>query len=534
MDADVLIVGYGPVGQLLALRLGQAGHRVIVVERWPTLFHSPRAVHYDHEIARIFQSVGLGRQMQAISHTADVVKFTGAQGQLLFEENVGGPSQSGWPFANGFAQPELEAVLDAGVGMLPNVTVLRGWEAYAVIQDAAGVDLSVRSGAPRAHGWVPDGKTKTLRAQFVVGTDGANSFIRGQLETGFTDLGFAYDWLVVNVKWKPGHAQDFGIQNMCDPKRPTSVVPGGPGRRRWEFMLVPGDVHADMGKAETSWKLLEPWDVTPENAILERHAIYTFRAAWANDWRHGRLLVAGDAAHLMPPFMGQGMCSGMRDAMTLSWQLGMVLAGTQPPAFLDNYTQERLAHVQQFIHGSVRAGHMVCVVDPEAAARRDAGILASSAARGHAPPRPPPSRLGAGVTMDGNAHAGLLAYQGIVEKDGRSGLFDDVVGGGFSLIGVDDDPAVHLDEENLRFLQTIGAHVVHVSQDAPVRDVAAGYATWFDRHGISAMLSRPDFYQYAATDAPARDLNAIVDSLRQKLGGATKRIAMLDGVSQTA
>ena len=162
------------------------------------------------------------------------------------------------------------------------------------------------------------GQTETVKARYVVGCDGANSFVREHMGTGLTDLGFFYDWLILDVipheerEWRP-----FNLQ-MCDPRRPTTVVSGGPGRRRWEFMRLPGETIEELNTEQTAWRLLAPWDLTPGNADLERHTVYTFQARWADRWRNGRILIAGDAAHLMPPFAGQGMCSGVRDAANLA------------------------------------------------------------------------------------------------------------------------------------------------------------------------------------------------------------------------
>ena len=168
-------------------------------------------------------------------------------------------------------------------------------------------------------------KKYQVTAQYVVGCDGANSFVRENIEHTITDLGFVSDWLVVDIipqverEWTPMNLQ------VCDPARPTTVVSGGPGRRRWEFMALPGETKEDLNKEEVAWKLLEPWDITPANSILERHAVYTFKAQWVDEWRKGRVILAGDAAHLTPPFMGQGMCAGLRDAKNLAWKLDLIL-----------------------------------------------------------------------------------------------------------------------------------------------------------------------------------------------------------------
>lgn len=530
---DVAIVGYGPVGQLLALLLARRGHRIAAIERWPEPFALPRAVHYDHEVARIFQAAGVVDEMQAISGTADEVEFLGAQRQLLFKFKVSGTSQSGWPFANGFAQPDLEKVLDTAVKSCPNVTLMRGWEATDVQQSDSEAVVELRRTSPvSGEGEHERDAIRSVHAKFVIGADGANSFVQRKMDNKFVDLGFAFDWLVVNLRWKPGNERDFGIQNICDPARPTSVVPGGPGRRRWEFMLLPGETAEEMNREEVAWDLLSPWGVSAENSVLERHAVYTFRAGWADRWRDGRLLLAGDSAHLMPPFMGQGMCSGMRDAMTLSWQLDLVLRGAQPPTLLESYGSERLDHVRALIFGSVEHGKLICMSDPVAAAERDARMEAANSNPALAPPPPPPPRLGAGIVMDGNSHGGLLSFQGIVEANGTRGLFDDVIGRGFVLIGTAINPETCLSPTNRQFLDSIGAIVAHVSPLGPVHDIDDGYAEWFAANGYVAALVRPDFYLFGAA-VTAAAVNDLVDALRTKLDTASG-IALVDAVSQNA
>ena len=176
---------------------------------------------------------------------------------------------------------------------------------------------------------MPTGEEREVTAAYVIGCDGANSLVRERMGTPLEDLGFAFDWLIADtIPRDPGLLAGVNLQ-QCDPARPTTLVSGGPGRRRWEWMLLPGESPEQVEDREFVWELLARSGVGRDEVTLERHTIYTFRARWAERWREGRMLLAGDAAHLMPPFAGQGMCSGIRDALTLSWHLDLVLQGTR-------------------------------------------------------------------------------------------------------------------------------------------------------------------------------------------------------------
>src|SRR5207247_4244221 len=363
---DVAIVGYGPVGQTLAILLGQRGWKVGVFEKQPAAYPLPRAVHFDHEVARILQAAGLGEELPRLTEPADTYEWRNAAGETLLVIRSRGTSLSGWPEANMFAQPELERALDARVRALPSVEVHRAAEVVDI-----GPALVVAS---------PAGDRHEIGARWIVGCDGANSFVRRHLGSAVTDLGFFFDWLIVDVVprerrvWTPINWQ------LCDPLRPTTVVSGGPGRRRWEFMRLPGESVADLDSEATAWRLLAPWGMTPDTASLERHALYTFQARWVDQWRKGRLLIAGDAAHQMPPFAGQGMCSGLRDAANLGWKLDLVLTGRADQRILDSYGPERAEHVRHFIDASMALGSVICVTDPAAADQRDAAMRADLAA----------------------------------------------------------------------------------------------------------------------------------------------------------
>lgn len=526
---DVAIVGYGPVGQMLALLLGQKGYHVLVVERWPDRYPLPRAVHYDHEVARIIQAAGISAALASVIEHPDFYEWRNAQGEILLSLDQRGIGSSGWPESTMFTQPALEAIMDAQVATLPDVHLLRGWEAFQAEQFVDHVELTIQkknSGGEEAS--VPTTETLTLQARYLIGADGANSFVLQQMDTSISDLGFLFDWLVVDVipheerQWSPLCWQ------LCDPVRPTTLVSGGKGRRRWEFMRLEGESIEDLNRPEAAWHLLAPWQITPQNATLERHAVYTFRARWADNWQQGRFLLVGDAAHLMPPFAGQGLGVGMRDVMNLLWKLDLVLSGRAADQILASYTSERLPNVQQFINYSVELGGIICVTDPEAAAQRDALLLVMREQPELAPPPPELPRLGPGILHQGDPLAGQLFLQGEVSIDGKSGLFDDVVGRGFCLFSIAGDPQTTLSAQTHKRFTSIGGLVVSLINDAPtpildttyVIDINGTYHDWFTEHACSVVLTRPDFYIFG-TASRLEDAEALVKVLLDQLSAGS-------------
>lgn len=513
VDADVAVVGYGPVGRLLALLLGRAGKRVVVVERQPRAYPLPRAVHFDDEIGRIFQSVGVPPDSvpDVVAPYDDLYEWRAADRQPLLRLDWRGLGPSGWHVSHFFYQPALEAILDAQVQALDSVTVLRGWTAVTHLEDADGVTLELQSATD---------ERRTVTARFVVGTDGANSLVRSWIGSTVTDLGYFHDWLVIDLLMHaPLEEFDFSTAawQLCDPTRPTTLVPGGPGRRRFEFMRLPTETADELNDEETAWRLLEPWGITPATAKLERHTVYTFQARWCDTWRKGRLLLAGDSAHLMPPFAGQGMCSGLRDAVNLAWRLGLVLDGAAGDHVLDSYGPERAEHVRHFIEASMALGEVICLPDPIAAAQRDQAMKADLAAGVEQPPRPLP-RLGPGLHRD-DAGGGLLSIQAPVTGSSATGRFDDVVGpGGLLLLSA---PALRaqLCPEHVALLDDLGWTVVALA-DHPgpgqVVDTTGAYTSWLADLDAVAVLVRPDQYLYGAA-ADLADLQALLTHLGEAL-----------------
>ena len=505
---DVAIVGYGPVGAALAILLGQQGRRVVVLERYGTPYPLPRAVHYDHEVARILQSCGVAAQCSTIVEPAEVYEFQSAERQTLIRFGRSGNGLSGWPQSSMFSQPELEAVLFARVAELPSVEVRRGCLVTALADEGDGVVLSTDS--------------EFVRARYVVGCDGANSTVRSLMGIAMDDRAFFYDWLVVDVVFHEPRVFDPLNMQICDPARPTTVVSGGPGRRRWEFMARPGESVDELNEESTAWRLLEPYDARPDNARLEKHAVYRFQARWAEEWRRGRVLLAGDAAHQTPPFAGQGLCAGIRDAANLAWKLDLVLRDLAPDTLLDTYELERGPHARAVIELAIEMGKLICVADPEEAAARDQALIA--AYDGSLTDVPPFPAITEGIVLAGSPCAGQLFLQAEVERDGKRARFDDVVGAGWRLVTLS-HPVI--DEDLAEWFAGIGGMVAPMDcGPGSMVDVEDAYRKWFADHGVVAVLQRPDFAVYG-TATQESEIPELLRSLRAALQSARNRFSEL-------
>jgi len=513
-DTDVVIVGAGPVGTLLAILLGQKGKSVTLVERWTTHYDLPRAVTYDHEIARILATLGMDSENDpAISYHDELYYWKNKDGKNLQIVDWQSQSASGWRVRYWFNQPMMERRFLEIAAKQPSVKIIRGWVGKSLEQDANGVTLTIQP-TPEEGGNADE--TQVIRAKFLAGTDGANSFVRNSLGIENEDKGYFFDWLILDMIMKYDYVSARSPEpaqwQLCDPARPTTIVPGGPGpdpegpaRRRWEYMLLPGENAAEMQTPEKAWELLENWGVTPENADLERSAVYRFQARWAKQWNKGRCLIGGDAAHLMPPFAGEGMCAGVRDAVAMAWRLNGILEGKYGVEVLDSYTSERIEHAKHYINFSQELGQIICIHDEEEGAKRDAAMIADLQARGGNPVPTDLCHLGKGAWCDESAHAGELSVQGIVEANGKRDRFDQAVGQGWILFGYDTDPASALNEEQRRqFAQIEGISVKLGASagSADVVDVEGTFKAWLDQIDAKYVLIRPDFYVALTANSP--------------------------------
>jgi len=513
-------VGYGPVGQTLAALLGRAGHRVVVFERFKEIYRLPRAVHIDHEIMRLLQSLGLSEVLADEMIPVDAYRWFGADGEPLLRFEPRSPAPSGWEGDYMFFQPELERAIDGHACVPSGVTVERGWAAEMLTQSDEGVELRLQRVSEDEPGRIAlIGETRTVSARWVVGADGANSFVREASGITRRDLGFQERWLVVDAE-----PHDMGAlahlpiaSQRCDPLRPTTVVQSGPRHRRWEFMLLPHEQASDYEDPRRVWSLLEPW-YRPNDGPLTRSAVYEFRSMLADRMRSGRVLLVGDAAHLTPPFLGQGLCSGLRDAVNLAWKLDLVLRGLAAAQVLDTVDRERQPQNEAIIRLAIELGKVLCQLDPRAAAERDAMLRQVQAP----PPLELPPLTGGALHQprDGSSDglAGALSVQGVVRRAGREGRFDDVVGRGFQLIVVGGDPVAPLPSEQRALVDMLDISVASLDPAAPggVRDVDGRLSAWLTEHEAHAVLVRPDFYVFGSCPS-ARALPDLLENLRAEL-----------------
>jgi 2-polyprenyl-6-methoxyphenol hydroxylase-like FAD-dependent oxidoreductase len=528
-EFDVIIIGYGPTGKVLARQLSDDGHRVAIVERWPAAYPLPRAVGYDHEIKRIFHSLDIADGITAISRPMRHYVWYNADWKVLVDIDETRESVSGGPTGFLFNQPDLERVLERDLEGRPGISFFLGREAQsvadrgdhaeAVIAPFDAERRQVNEGAPR----------QTIRAKYVVGCDGANSLVRSTMGSPTFDHGFDAQWLVVDVK--PHDITNLPIPDAaqwCNPDRPTTIVPSGPSNRRWEFMIKPGEDPVEMARDENVWKMLSRW-MKPSDGELVRRSVYRFRSLLARGWRRGRLLLAGDAAHLMPPFMGQGMCSGIRDSWNLGWKLDRILTGKSPDSLLDRYEEERAPHVDAMIRISMEMGRIVCVPDPEEARRRDEKFFA-----GDAPPPPSFPGLSDGLIWRDEAGrpvgcAGRLLPHDVMAKDGADIRLDSLTGRKFVLVSRNLGEG-DLDKATREKMDAAGIIWIRLGAGGS-RDTGGRLSAFLSAIGADAYLARPDFYAFGSASGVA-GVSDLVESL--VAGLAEGRARRMGGIQEKA
>lgn len=409
---DVAIVGYGPTGAVLAHLLALHGLTILVLEREDEIYRLPRAVHFDDEIMRTFALTGIADDLAGKVRVNPGMRFVDGEGALLMDwPRPPEISSHGWHPSYRLHQPDLETLLRGALKTRETVTIRNGAKVDRLLDRGEDVEIGFVDSA--------DGARQSACARYVVGCDGARSFVRRSIGVDMEDLGFDERWLVVDMLLNRPMPElgDYTVQH-CDPVRPITYCRSPENRRRWEIKVTDDDDVNEMVGEDSVWRFLNRW-MNPEDAVLERRAIYTFQSAVAQSWRVGRVLLAGDAAHLTPPFMGQGMCAGIRDAANLAWKLAACLKGPASQALIDTYQLERRPHARAYIETAIRLGALIGKLDRQAAAK-----LVRAGGDGRQVMKSILPRLGPGLSAGDPGHCGHMFPNPLLEGK----RFDDITG----------------------------------------------------------------------------------------------------------
>lgn len=478
-DVDVAIVGLGPVGGALANLLAMQGLTVWVFDREPDVMQIPRGVGMDAEMMRIFQTVGLAEPLEPQLKVFRGAQYLDVDGNVVAKRpGVTGVGPQGWPARYNLHQPDLEAVLRQGLERFPEAKVFTAHEVLSATNAGEHARIEVRD--------LVGDRTFSVNASFVVGCDGGRSLIRRMANVELDDFGLNEPWIVYDFEVTPDAVVPEINTHFADPVAPVIYIHVVRNIRRFEFRARPDDDLDAATEPEVAWARVSRW-LTPDNAALLRAAVYTHRALVARNWRDGRLLVAGDAAHQTPPFLGQGLCAGMRDASALAWRIAAILQRGSNLSILDTYTCERAEHARVLIQTATKLGETLTA--PDGKRLEELNTAVGREGRGSAP------RLGVGLWVE-DAIGGLLAPQPRLE-DGR--LLDDVVGYRFAALArpsvcrvVDSAERAEWERNDIMLIEASGMAL-----------------RWLDEIGAEAVLVRPDRYGYGAFSNAADLIGAV-------------------------
>ncbi|MGF6639709.1 bifunctional 3-(3-hydroxy-phenyl)propionate/3-hydroxycinnamic acid hydroxylase [Paraburkholderia sp. MM6662-R1] len=568
VTTDVAIVGAGPVGLMIANYLGLQGVRVVLIEKLDGIIDYPRAIGLDDEALRVFQSVGLADALLPHTTPDHWMRFVTSNGHC-FASIEPRTDEFGWSRRNAFIQPLADRVLYDGLQRFPHVEVLFGHTVDSFTQDGSGVTIEAEH---------EQSGRRTIRASYMVGADGGNSFVRRTLDVPFEGRTKPNQWIVVDVRNDPIGSPH--VYMHCDPRRPYVSAALPHGIRRFEFMVMPGETEVELSKPENMAALIRKVVAEPEKVDYIRKRVYTHNARLASSFRVKRVLLAGDAAHIMPVWQGQGYNSGIRDASNLGWKLAMVVKGVAGDALLDSYTAERRSHARSMIHLSEVAGDIFAPTSRFGIKFRDAfvrtfnwfpavkryfvemrfkpmpryesgvvllartprkhGWLARVLERsGHSAPgrllglmsEKRESRLGRLVYgRDPHCHSpvGRMFIQPRVRTEsGEVMRLDDVLGNRFAIVGWGAEPTFGLSEQARAIWQRLGGCFVVAKPDTQlsfhddvpedviaIGDVNTRLKDWFTRVPESVVLLRPDRF-VAGMGSPQQVSQLVVELARQ-------------------
>ncbi len=519
LDVDVLVAGYGPTGATLAALLGRRGWRVAVVDKAAAIYDKPRAITADQEAFRVLQEIGVADEVFASTTPHPGTDYLGLQGQVIKRFYPAPPPDPlGWTPNFMFVQPELEATLRRAVARMDTVQVLLSHELLGFTQDTQQVQARLQR--------QEDGAERTVRARYLVAADGGSSTVRRQALPAIEDLAFDEWWVVVDA-WVTGPVDlpERCVQ-YCRPSRPGTYIVGPGTLRRWEIKILPHETPEQFQDPAHVWRVLGEF---VDTAALQhcRTAVYRFHALVVQQWRAGRVFLAGDAAHQMPPFLGQGLCAGVRDAFNLAWKLDAVMKGQAGAPLLDSYTEERKRHVRTVVGHAKTFGLIIGELDVDAARERDQRLgeeLQSGRAvsvRQRFIPGLECGLVDGGAAGQPTPGAGDLLVQPWVRQarcDWQR--LDDVLGPRLAVIVTDATWLQALDADLLARWQRLGGVQAVLSAAEPAAGSASVLqlqaredllARWLAPLAAGALVARPDRYVYGAARDAAELRRQVLD-----------------------
>ena len=518
---EVVICGAGPAGLTLAHLLGAEGVEVTVLEKLDNTVQEPRAIAIDGESLRTLQRTGLLAGFEGELLCGLTADYVNGEGELLFQAGQPERRPYGFSTVNSFDQPALDRYLAESLSQRESVSLCFGHTLEGFEQDEQGVRVRCTDAG---------GNSKEILAHYLVGCDGGRSTIRAQLGITMSGESNSQPWLVIDTV-DPHLDNESDCRFFCDPRRPGMTIRKQHGERRWEWMLMPGEKREFLLEDSTIRELIAPYtDV--ERVDIYRKRVYDFHAIMAERWRDGRVFLAGDAAHMTPPFAGQGLNSGFRDVANLSWKLAAVVQGRAAPSILDSYEPERRDHAWELIDTALELGRQIQPIDAQQAAERDTFFAAVNQ---------DPAAVEAfqeemfksilersidqGLVVDsGTACAGRLLIQPeLATPGGGRAPLDEYLGGGFALLGFSCNVQAELGEQDLAAWSALGATSVNIasadSEDAGacLLDLEGEFADWLGTTEPRILLVRPD--RFCMVSASPADAAAQLQAARLLLAG---------------
>lgn len=512
MEYDLIIVGLGPVGVTAANLAGQWGLRTLVLDKSDTVYQNPRAMGLDHEAMRTFDNIGLAEAIAEHVMPYRASRYLNADAKLIKHISASKPPfLLGWAPNYVFSQPPLERALRTNLDSMPQVDVLLGREVLKVDSSESGVTITYSDAS---------GATTRVSATYLLACDGGTSPIRTNLKLTMEDLAFDEPWLVVDVILNEGAGLSLPETNVqyCETERPSTFVVGPGQHRRWEFMINEDESPTEIIRPESIQNLISRW-LPPEDYQIWRASTYRFHALILERWRVGNIFFLGDAAHMTPPFLAQGMCQGLRDAMNLIWKLAFVNAGIASPKLLDSYQIERVPHVKRTTEVAKEFGQTICERDPVRARRRDDRLLATvQESPGGTIRQSLIPGLESGFIGSHKPAGTLFPQPKVTTFDDQQDLLDHFTGQSLRLViaetFTESDALIAALEDALRG-KKIPTSIVQLTTN-PTK--ASQYQehdglldTWLRDHGCQIVLVRPDHYVYGGAATLEDSVNLIQD-----------------------